>query len=120
MFNGIMNIDVNWIFAVPVFVCVTLDILSGLWASVVQGNFSSSKMREGLKHKITLMLWLVVAAACDICYLAVGFDTGLSVPIFEGVCVYMYAMELGSVVENLDKAYPDANLMQFFTKEDDE
>jgi len=108
-------VDINWLFFAAACVFVALDVLTGLWQSIVNNCFSSQKMRTGLGHKITLVIWCGVGALADIACATLATDAiGAGVPVFESVCIYIIVMELGSVCENLSKAYPEAGVAKFF------
>lgn len=105
-------------------VMMGLDVVVGLVGAFVQGNFASSKMREGLGHKAIMMCVILLAAVTQT---AVGTLVGLGVEGIEGfsvevplilpVCAYIILMEVGSVLETIGDAYPElrsAGIFSFF------
>lgn len=81
-----------------------IDIVSGIMKAVKTKSWSSSVMREGLLHKMSFILYIVMAILCDFGqgYLELGF----SLPITEFVCVYVISTEIGSAIENLSVVNP--------------
>ena len=87
--------------------CMVLDYLSGTMAAAKQGQWASSKAREGIWHKAGMVIVVVVAAGADLlisavlAYLpvkALPVDySGLVCPVV--LCWYIVT-ELGSVAEN--------------------
>lgn len=84
---------------------VVLDFLSGLTKAVAKKQLSSTKMREGLFHKVALLLCMLLGAAVDVAqrYL----ELGVHVPVGIAICVYIVLMETGSVLENLSAVNPE-------------
>lgn len=83
-----------------------MDILTGFIGSIITHTFSSSKMREGLGHKVLLLCIIAMAVMLEIGgehIEGLGF-TAVTVPV---VCVYIIVMEVGSVLENACSAYPE-------------
>ncbi len=97
-----------------------MDILTGFIGSVITHTFSSSKMREGLGHKVLLICIMAMAVMLEIGgehIEGLGF-TSVTVPV---VCVYIIIMEVGSVLENVCAAYPelkDTPLFKLFKGKD--
>lgn len=94
----------NLIIFMVVFVLMTLDFVSGIVAAFAEGTWKSKIMRQGLLHKCSLLLCVVLGAVLKIAqnYLALGIE----VPIYEAICAYIALMEAGSVIENVCKANP--------------
>lgn len=83
-----------------------MDNLTGLIGSIITHSFSSSKMREGLGHKVLLLCVIAMSVMLEIGgehIEGLGF-TSVTVPV---VCVYIIVMEVGSVLENVCAAYPE-------------
>ncbi|MCD8127695.1 MAG: phage holin family protein [Clostridiales bacterium] len=68
-------------------------------------TFSSSIMREGLYHKIGLLLVILLGVLVD--YAQGWLELGMSVPVAGAVCAYIVIMEIGSSLENICKINPD-------------
>lgn len=84
---------------------MSIDVVSGFVQAVVNKCLSSTKMREGILHKVSVAL--VIVAVCVLEVLA-QHVAGLSI---EGlgtvpVCVVAMLMELVSIWENACKANP--------------
>ncbi len=83
---------------------MALDYLSGTFAALKNGNWSSTTARQGLWHKAGMMTAVLVAALTDLGIgvateeLALGVDwPGAALPL----ALLWYALtELGSVLEN--------------------
>lgn len=82
------------------------DILTGWIQAVVNRAFSSTKMREGLWHKMLLVLVIALAVILQGFTAHIG-DTGWSVPLIYPVCAYIAVMEVASILENVKSAYPE-------------
>ena len=87
------------------FAFIVLDFLSGIIKAFATNGFASTKMREGLFHKIGLLLCLVLGYMIDF---AQGYlDLGVTVPVAAAICVYITMMEIASIIENACKINPD-------------
>lgn len=98
---------------------VLLDILTGVLKAVSSGTLSSTKMREGMWHKLSYILAICFAYAINyaIGYMDLGIDlTGIQL----AVCVYIVLTDCVSICENLISVNPAlADLFsRFFEKED--
>lgn len=82
------------------------DIVSGWIKAAISRSFSSTKMREGLWHKMLLMLIISLAVILQGFTAHIG-DTGWSLPLIIPVCSYIAVMEVSSILENVKDAYPD-------------
>ena len=84
---------------------IALDFITGLIQSLATATFSSSIMRQGLFHKLGLLLCIVLGVLVD--YAQTWLDLGVSVPVAGAVCAYIVIMEIGSSLENICKINPD-------------
>lgn len=94
------------------------DLVSGFAAAVINKEVSSSKMREGLAHKMVLLLFIALSLAVEVLSLHVA-DFRFCVTVYA-VCVFIIVMEVSSILENLCRAYPelrDTKLMRIFENE---
>lgn len=88
--------------------CVMMlgDVLSGFVGACVRHDVQSTKMREGIGHKVLLMIIIAIAYI-----LGVGLQhvsgANITVPSTEVVCAYIVVMELASITENVNKAWPE-------------
>lgn len=82
------------------------DILVGFIGAVIQHNISSTKMREGILHKI---LMLILIFLCLIIEIAAShmFKLPYNIPTCEVICGYIVTMELASIIENISTVYPE-------------
>lgn len=92
----------HMIIAVAVF--MVLDFATGLLQAVKNGNFRSCVMREGIWHKLGEVLVIVLGLACEFFLPWMGME--VTVPIVKALCIYLYIMELGSIVENMGAMFP--------------
>lgn len=99
----IMTKTDGFIFAV-VFCAMVLDFISGTVVAVIQHKWKSRIMREGLLHKCSLLLCVVLGVILDAGqhYL----ELGISIPAYQCISAYITLMEAGSVIENVCKANP--------------
>lgn len=100
---------VGW--AIIILLCaIALDYVTGSWAAMQKGEWSSAVARQGLWHKLGEIVALCVAALCDI---AVKVITSGVIPEKIGefdlpavgftllVTVWYIFTELGSIIENI-------------------
>ncbi|MCD8143488.1 MAG: phage holin family protein [Clostridiales bacterium] len=84
---------------------IALDFITGLIQSFATQTFSSSIMRQGLFHKLGLLLCMALGVLVD--YAQTWLDLGVNVPVAGAVCAYIVIMEIGSSLENICKINPD-------------
>lgn len=84
---------------------IALDFITGLVQAIATKTFSSSIMREGLFHKVGLLLIILLGILID--YAQGYVDLGVTIPIAGAVCGYICVMEVGSSIENICKIDPD-------------
>ena len=82
------------------------DIMTGWIQAVINKAFSSTKMREGLWHKMLLVLIICLAVVLQGFTAHIG-DTGWSVPLIYPVCAYIAVMEVASILENIKAGWPE-------------
>lgn len=91
-------------------ICIAMDYVTGSWAALHKGEWSSSAARQGLWHKLGEITALAVAALCDIAIkvilqtAAAPIIADISLPetAFTGlVAVWYIFTELGSIIENV-------------------
>lgn len=93
--------------AIVACVCLMLfDVISGFIAAVKNREVSSTKMREGLFHKCSLVMCIVLAWCIEMFVMHVP-DLGFNVPLVIPVCVLIFAMEVVSILENIVKINPE-------------
>lgn len=88
-----------------VFIGVILDVILGLVGAALRREIKSSKMREGIQHKIAEFGLLLAADIID-GMLAGGFDLGIA-PVLVSTAGFLAIMEVFSICENCIKMNPD-------------
>ena len=87
------------------FAFIVLDFITGIVKAFATNSFTSTKMREGLFHKVGLILCMILGGLVDF---AQGYlDLGVSVPVAVAICVYICLMEITSIIENVCKINPE-------------
>lgn len=89
------------------------DIMVGTAQAVVNQSFTSSKMREGLVHKSTLILCLLLAVLLQ-GFISHAGDMDVTVPTVYGVSALIVVMEVASILENILKLNPDLKDTELF------
>lgn len=88
------------------FATMLIDVVVGFSQSLITGSFSSSVMRVGLGHKFIticiMALGVLLEAACS--HVASLPFSGVTTVVVSG---YVIVMEVGSILENAAKAYPE-------------
>lgn len=82
------------------------DILVGFIGAVIQHNISSTKMREGILHKILILVLIFVCLTIEVAASHM-FKLPYDIPTCEVICGYVIVMELASIIENISTAYPE-------------
>lgn len=96
---------------------MALDILTGCVSAAVGKTWQSAKMREGIGHKMLLILVMVSAWLIETLVMHVP-DTGYSIPLLIPTALIIVAMEVSSILENVIKAIPsleDTKLGEIFS-----
>lgn len=87
-------------------VMMVADIVVGFISAAINEELSSTKMRNGLLHKVLMLALIFVCLAIEVGIshsIALPYD----IPTCEVVCGYIVIMELMSVLENIAKGYPE-------------
>ena len=84
---------------------IAFDILTGLVSAFMTHTYKSTKMREGLFHKLGEYFAVGFAYGCEYAFPYVGIT--VTVPICTSVVIYIIIMETGSIVENITIISPD-------------
>ena len=79
------------------------DMVTGIVQAIINHNFKSSTMRQGMGHKATLSLIILLSMCIEIlgAHIA-GLDFG-GVTIYV-VCIAIIGMEFASILENIKQA----------------
>lgn len=93
------------------------DIAVGFVGAAVRHDISSTKMREGIGHKVMVLVLIAVAYLLGV---GLGHVSGIQaeIPSTEVVCWYVVMMELASILENVSLAWPefaDTRLFRYFS-----
>lgn len=89
-----------------VLLLIALDVIVGFTGAAITKTISSSKMRNGLLHKLMELAAVALADIVDGALLG-GFDIVEGSPILVAVCAYLAVMEASSVLELIVKYNPD-------------
>lgn len=88
--------------------CVMMiaDIVVGFISAAINEELSSTKMRNGLLHKVLMLVLIFVCLAIEV---GISHSVALpyDIPTCEVVCGYIVIMELMSVLENIANGYPE-------------
>lgn len=84
---------------------ILFDVLIGVIGAAVRHEVKSSKMREGVQHKLSELGLLIAADIID-GIIAGGFDLGIA-PVLVTTAGYLSVMEVFSICENCIKLNPD-------------
>jgi phage-related holin len=87
------------------FAFIVMDFVTGIVKGFATHTFKSSVMREGLYHKIGLIMIVALGVLVD--YAQGYLDIGVTVPVAGAVCAYICLMEIGSGIENICKINPE-------------
>jgi toxin secretion/phage lysis holin len=99
-----MKISYKFIVAAACF--IVLDVATGLIKAFKNKNFNSSVMREGFYHKMSFVIYIVLAVMIDCAQHFI--DLGYSLPVTDGCCTYIIFNEIGSIIENAYAINPKA------------
>ncbi len=104
-------------------IMMTFDVVLGYTCAFMKRDVSSSKMRDGLMHKMGYFAMLILACISEgiLSYLGgvPGFEeasTLLGVFGITGVSIYIIVMELGSVMEIIGKFNPEIAKSPIFNR----
>lgn len=100
------------------FLLVLLDVLFGVLNACMSGTFSSTRMRQGISHKLAEFGYAVAALVVDGTIVG-GLDLGFPAPVLVTVCTMLCIMELGSLMEIFNKMNPQLGDLKVFKILDD-
>ena len=102
-------------------ILIAMDYISGIAAAASRGDLQSSKMREGLWHKLgevgAILLAYLVAEEGH--YIGLPYQIDLLIP---AVIIWISVMEITSILENLTLLNPDlasVGFLRIFRRTDD-
>ena len=96
--------EYNFIAVTCIFIC--FDIVTGVLQALINGTFKSKKMRQGGWHKIALLVTISFGVALD--YSQTLVVLGFEFPCLKSICSYISLMEIMSIIENINLAFPNA------------
>lgn len=102
------------VYALIVGLAIAFDVFSGLAAAVKNRELNSRKMKDGLWNKIALIM--VFVFGCFLYYIQqwISVFDKFTIPTVESFAIYIVAMELLSVFENIGKLNDDLVNSSFF------
>lgn len=96
---------------------IILDVATGIFKCLSTKSYDSSKMRQGLYHKLGSIFCIAFCMLCD--FSQKYLDIGATIPLTKAVCAYICVMEIGSIIENICVLNPDIlpdKIKQYFKK----
>ena len=100
--------NVAWQVLAPLIFSVA-DFVTGFIQAVINKNVDSQKMREGLWHKTLLLIIILLGFTLD-------FTFNLRF-VSKSICIFIIAMEIVSIGENIKKAGIDLGRLGDILKE---
>lgn len=93
-------------YIVVTLIFIGFDIATGVLQALITGTFESHKMRKGGFRKLCLLVVIAFGVALD--YSQTLVDLGFEIPCLSWICGYISLMEIMSIVENINTAFPNA------------
>lgn len=87
-------------------VMMVADVVVGFIVATINEKISSTKMRNGLLHKVLMLVLIFVCLAIEIGVSHTG-ALPYDVPTCEVVCGYIIIMEFVSILESIASGYPE-------------
>lgn len=100
-----MEFAFDWWAVIIALLFVVFDFVTGLIKSIKNKNISSQKLREGLFHKVSFVLVILLAIICEAAMTHI--DMSLNVPLVAPVCGYIVITEIASAIENIAEINPE-------------
>lgn len=95
--------NIAWQVTTPIIFMIA-DIFTGFVQAVINHSIKSQVMREGLLHKVLILIILILSFISSITF---------NLPIISKfVCAYIIIMEFTSILENLKKANIDLGILK--------
>ena len=86
-------------------VLIALDIATGLAKAWIAHDIQSTALREGLAHKATYVVLILLGVVCE--YAQLHISLGVELPTALAITVYIIVSEIVSVAENLVAINPE-------------
>lgn len=96
--------DYKYIIVSLIFIC--FDIATVVLQAIITGTFESHLMRKGGFRKLCLLVVIAFGVALD--YSQTLVELGFQFPCLKGIATYITFMEIMSIVENINLAFPNA------------
>jgi len=107
-----MQIDLYVALVVMLF--IILDFVTGIIKAATKSELSSTKMREGLMHKLSFILALLLGWLCEWSMPILGLPDVCGT-VYMGVGVYISCTEIVSILENLGDINPELKTGKFLS-----
>ena len=106
-----------------IFALIVIDYVSGAIKAILCKTFSSTRMREGLAHKGTYAVAIILCMIIEYLsgYLELGYVYASGITALT--CVWIAITEVGSILENLVEINPELksnSFMKLFANEKEE
>ena len=85
---------------------IVFDIATGVLQALITGTFESHEMRRGGARKLCLLVVLAFGVALD--YSQTLVELGFAFPCLKAIATYITFMEIMSIIENINSAFPNA------------
>ena len=85
---------------------IVFDIATGVLQALITGTFESHEMRRGGARKLCLLVVLAFGVALD--YSQTLVELGFTFPCLKAIATYVTFMEIMSIIENINSAFPNA------------
>ena len=96
--------DYKYIIVTLIF--ITFDVITGVLQALINGTFKSHIMRKGGYRKLCLLVVIAFGVALD--YSQTIVDLGFTFPCLKMIACYITFMEIMSIIENINLAFPHA------------
>ena len=90
---------------VALLVLILFDWIFGIYNAIIQHEFSSEKMRQGIGHKSSELGFVCVGIVMD-AMISSGLEIGFDAPVLTTFAVYLCLMEMSSLMEIFAKINP--------------
>ena len=84
---------------------IVSDVISGLFKAFGNEGYNSTKMRQGLIHKMSEIFCFLFCVLCDLTLPRLSITLPFS--LATGITVYLVFMEIGSIIENIGLLNPE-------------
>lgn len=109
LINKLNFSGIHWQILAPL-IFSFVDVLVGYIQAVINKNIDSQKMRNGLLHKVVLMLIMILGFVFDL-----TFNLKIT---SRAICLFIIFMEINSILENIKKmGFDVGKLTDFFKQE---